>query len=50
MYTLYEVQKVKDVLMLRWVSDTPARNMVEAESIFETSMVPGLEYMIVIKK
>lgn len=51
-YKLYEVDYVKGMMMYKYIDDTMAFNIIEAEDIFEgnSQMKSNYEYVITIEK
>jgi hypothetical protein len=45
-YKLYEVRDINGIQMTDYVTQTWAKNIVEAEYLLEKDMKPGLEYQI----
>lgn len=45
-YKLYELENINDIMMVRFICETKARNIVEAEFNFHCSMQIGCEYQI----
>lgn len=50
MYKLYRVEIIKDIPMLSLLKKIPARNIIEAEDLFNPEMIIGFEYLIIIAK
>ena len=50
LYKLYRVEIIKDILMVFFITQYPARNLVDAENQFEPHMIPGCEYIIILSK
>lgn len=49
-YKLYKLNAVfNDVPMIEFISSCTARNIVEAEFMFQSKMITGIEYLIFIQ-
>ena len=49
-YKLYRVEIIKDILMVFFITQYPARNLVDAENQFEPHITSGCEYIITLSK
>ncbi len=49
-YKLYRISLINDIPMLHYVNSVTARNIVEAEFLFEGYIETGIEYMILFSK
>jgi len=50
LYKLYRVEITKDVPMLTYITQVNARNIIDAEDVFDQNMYPGFEYLILQSK
>jgi len=49
-YKLYEIRVIKSIPMISFIRGIFARNMVEAEELFDLDILSGSEYFITVSK